>query len=185
MNQGTTCKLAECGKPVKRRGYCYGHYMKNWRYGTPTPEFEPAWIDIRGRRFGALTVIARRGSRWLCDCDCGAVATVRAGDLNSGHVSSCGDRALHGRRDDILYHSAHDRVRDDRGLVQHHACVGCGRSAQHWSYDHTDPDELLAEGLSSNPLAYSTKPEHYSPRCVRCHKRFDLKRANSTAECNL
>lgn len=174
-----TCSLPDCGKPVKRGGYCYGHYMKNWRYGTPTPEFPPAWDDIRGQRFGHLVVSERVASKWLCLCDCGAATLVRSGDLNRGTVTTCGDRVKHWRREDIGYSMAHSRVRADRGRVQEYECVDCGQPAEHWSYDHTDPDEMYALDLSAHPVAYSAIPAHYSPRCVRCHKRFDLDRLDS------
>ena len=173
MHNGT-CPVPDCGKPLKQAGYCYGHYMKNWRYGTPTPDHGVKWVDLRGQRFGSLVVAERRDTKWLCNCDCGEQTLVRAGDLNRGGVSSCGDKTIHIRREDVGYSAAHDRVRTDRGRVQTYDCVGCGRQAQHWSYDHTDADELIAVGLSANPVAYSTKPEHYSPRCITCHKRFDL-----------
>lgn len=173
-NPTAQCSLANCGKPVKRAGFCYGHYMKNWRYGTPTPEHAPTWADLRGKRFGSLVVIERTQGRWLCRCDCGSTSVVRSGDLNRGTVSTCGDRSIHIRRDDVGYSAAHERVRSDRGLVQTHNCVDCGTKAQHWSYNHTDPDELHADGLSAHPVAYSVRPEHYSPRCIKCHKRFDL-----------
>lgn len=180
MQNDTGCSVRGCSKPTKRRGYCYGHYMKAWRYGTPEPTFDPRWPDLAGQRFGMLVVVERQGTMWCCTCDCGGSTLVRAGDLNRGNVASCGDRAVHQRRDDIGYPAAHERVRADRGLVQTHSCVDCGRPAQHWSYNHTDEAERLATGLSKNPIAYSVDPLHYSPRCVRCHKRFDLARADGT-----
>lgn len=175
-----TCSLSECDKPVKRAGYCYGHYMKNWRYGTPTPEHAPGWADIRGQRFGTVVVVERDGSRWLCRCDCGRERLASAGELNrTGEATTCGDRTTHRRRDDAGYGAAHERVRHDRGLVQAHDCIDCGHPAQHWSYNHDDPDERLAYGLSVRPVAYSLKPEHYAPRCVSCHKRYDLNRIDA------
>jgi len=174
MDNATTCSLLDCDNPVKRLGFCYGHYMKQWRYGTPTPKHRRRWVDLTGQRFGALVVAYRRNNGWICRCDCGAETFTRAGDLNRGSATSCGDRTIHLRREDVGYSAAHDRVRRDRGQVQAHECVGCGTQAQHWSYDHSDPDELHAEGLSARPVAYSVKPEHYSPRCIKCHKRFDL-----------
>lgn len=177
-----TCSLTDCEKPVKRAGYCYGHYMKNWRYGTPTPDFGPGWADIRGQRFGTLVVVERVDHRWRCTCDRGTERLVSAGDLNRcGDASTCGDRRTHRRLDVAGYTAAHQRCRSDRGKVQDHACVDCGEQAQHWSYNHDDPDELLAYGLSAHPVAYSLKPEHYSPRCVPCHKRFDLGRSDSAS----
>lgn len=178
MSHGT-CSLTDCDKPIKRAGYCYGHYMKNWRYGSPTPEHPPTWVDIRGQQFGLLTPIERVANMWRCKCECGADALVRAGDLNRGSATTCGDKTTHWRRDDIGYSMAHQRVRTDRGLVQTHDCLDCGRPAEHWSYNHDDPDERLAHGLSARPVAYSVKPEHYSPRCVACHKRFDLGRMDA------
>lgn len=175
-----TCSLPDCPKPMKRAGFCYGHYMKNWRYGTPAPDFGPGWEDIRGQRFGTLVVVERVDHRWRCDCDCGRTRLVSAGDLNRhGDASTCGDRRTHRRLDMAGYTAAHQRCRSDRGRVQGHPCVDCGKQAQHWSYNHDDPDELLAYDLSAHPVAYSLKSEHYSPRCVSCHKRFDLGRADS------
>jgi hypothetical protein len=175
-----TCSLPDCAKPAKRGGYCYGHYMKNWRYGTPTPMFAPRWEDLRGTTFGHLTVIDRDDTgRWRCACDCGSEALVRTGDLNRGSVTTCGDKTEHWRRQDIGYSMAHDRVRTDRGRVQTYDCVGCSKPAQHWSYDHSDFAEMHAVGLSARPVAYSANPDHYSPRCAKCHKRFDLDRIDA------
>lgn len=175
-----TCRLDGCDKPVKRTGLCYGHYMRQWRYGDPLYEFPPTWRDIIGRRFGQLVVISRLRNGWVCQCDCGAETFVRAGDLNRGSVTTCGDRAQHRRQEHINYSAAHMRVRQDRGSVRAHPCVDCGQPARHWSYNHDDPDELLGTtGRSPRLVAYSPKPEHYSPRCVPCHKRFDLDRVDA------
>lgn len=176
------CPVEGCMKHVYRAGYCYGHYMKNWRYGTPTPAHDPRWADLTGQRFGSIVVLSRSGKHWVCRCDCGATTNGLTGDLNRGSKTSCGNRTLHRRSDHIKYGSAHDRVRDDRGHISTHHCVNCGEQAQHWSYNHTDPSELFAYDLSKRPVAYSTDPAHYSPRCIKCHKRFDLAHINSTPE---
>jgi hypothetical protein len=56
-------------------------------------------IDLKGRRFNRLLVIAYAGTigkpncreaTWQCKCDCGNTTTVRAGDLMSGKTQSCG-----------------------------------------------------------------------------------------------
>lgn len=63
-------------------------------------------LDLKGRRFGLLTVTkqassvreggGRTGGRsvrmWECACDCGATSMVRAGGLLSGNTTSCGCR---------------------------------------------------------------------------------------------
>lgn len=175
MAEGTACRLDNCTKPVKRAGLCYGHYMKQWRYGDPMWQPRPKWTPIEGRRFGALVVVERHEGAWLCRCDCGAYATVAAGDLNRGTATTCGDRPTHHRRDDVGYSGAHQRVRSDRGSVRHHRCVDCGSQARHWSYDHNDPDQRWGtSGRSTCLVPYSLNPQNYSPRCVPCHKVFDL-----------
>jgi len=51
--------------------------------------------DLRGRRFGRLTALARAESepgghtRWLCECLCGTQKPIRASHLASGAVRSC------------------------------------------------------------------------------------------------
>lgn len=179
MTSPAICSLDECDKPVHSRGYCYGHYMKAWRYGTPTPQHAQRWKDMTGQRVGALVVVERYGKQWLCQCDCGATTLARIGDLNRKSVRSCGNMAIHRRRDDIEYCTAHDRVEQDRGLARQQTCVDCGRSAEHWSYNHDDPDQRLTTKVWRWPVAYSVKPEHYSPRCVKCHYHFDRNRRDS------
>lgn len=55
--------------------------------------------DLTGQRFGRLTVLERANDvpdgntmvvAWLCVCDCGNLTTVRACNLKSGNVQSCG-----------------------------------------------------------------------------------------------
>lgn len=57
-------------------------------------------IDIKGNRYGKLTVISRADSkkrnaggsrtRWNCKCDCGNMVVVDGDHLKSGHSKSCG-----------------------------------------------------------------------------------------------
>lgn len=175
-----TCSVPECSEPTRRGALCYGHYMKQWRYGTTAPEHQPRHVDITGQRFGTLTVVRRAGRAWLCRCDCGRERTVSAGDLNRyGDRSTCGHKPAH-RANAGTYSTAHMRVRADRGPIRDQVCVDCGEQAQHWSYDHTDPDERIGtSGNSPKPVPYSLNPDHYSPRCVPCHKRHDLKRTRT------
>lgn len=44
------------------------------------------------------------------------------------------------------------------------------------------PEEQHEYGLSTNPVAYSMNPDHYQPRCVPCHKRYDLDRQGANAQ---
>ena len=54
-----------------------------------------AKIDLTGMRFGRLTVLSqvgktKRGSVWLCQCDCGKTKKVNGAELRSGDTQSCG-----------------------------------------------------------------------------------------------
>lgn len=62
-------------------------------------------IDMIGRVFGRLTVIARAPNRsqrnryyWECLCECGKTHVVRTDALRCGNVSSCGCLSLELRR---------------------------------------------------------------------------------------
>jgi len=53
-------------------------------------------IDLKGKRFGKLTVIERYGSGkhgglyWLCKCDCGNEKVIRGYSLRNNTIKSCG-----------------------------------------------------------------------------------------------
>lgn len=82
---------------------------------------------------------------------------------------AAGERHPQWKVEGTTYSGAHMRVRAQRGSARAHACVDCGGAARQWSYDHEDPNEL-----ASNEGAYSCDVDHYIPRCVPCHKIFDL-----------
>lgn len=179
-NQGN-CPVDGCTKAAYRKGYCYAHYMKDWRYGTPTPKHEPTWMDVRGQRFGTLTVTSERiGRFWVCACDCGETTLRDVGNLRIiGDGNTCGTPGKHYYTDEPGYTAAHQRVKRIHGSASQHSCIDCNESAYHWSYDHMDADELTYEYEPGKLIAYSAKPEHYHPRCVPCHKRYDLDRIDS------
>ena len=53
-------------------------------------------IDLKGHKFGRLTVIERFGQSkngeplWLCNCECGENSIVLGSSLRGGHTKSCG-----------------------------------------------------------------------------------------------
>ncbi|WP_153175994.1 hypothetical protein [Streptomyces sp. E2N171] len=65
------------------------------------------------------------------------------------------------------YRAIHQRLRRLNGPASHHACDWCGRTADHWAYNHADENEIYAERL------WSLDPEHYRPMCRKCHQRLD------------
>lgn len=171
-----TCILDDCTTPrYQRHQYCGSHYMKWYRHGDPHYKAKYAFKDLAGKRFGLLTAMERVGNKWRCECDCGEATMSTVGDLNRGSKQSCGIKQRHPRHD-IEYGAAHDRVRARQGNVKDSPCIDCGNPASHWSYDHQDPRELVSRAPGTAGIPYSTNPAHYDPRCVSCHKRFDLGR---------
>ena len=174
-----TCTIDDCDKQRRGNGpWCYGHYMKNWRYGTPTPQHASRVENSPGDRFGTLVLVERIGARWLCSCDCGRTRMAAAGELNrTGSSSTCGWRPNH-RSDTPTYAAVHGRLRNDLGSASKRQCADCTQQAHHWSYDHSADDEMH-ELIANTLVAYSADQSHYAPRCVPCHKRYDLGRLNS------
>ena len=181
-----TCKAAGCEKKARSRvaELCPMHYHRLYRYGTlertdalvargeresPNP---PA--NKPGDRYGTITLTKRVGSQWVCQCDCGQTRIARAGDLNrTGDASTCGHPGRH-LAPHVEYGAAHERVRRERGPAKHHRCVDCGLQARHWSYDHADPAQVSSLDARTLGIPYSLDISHYEPRCVPCHKAFDL-----------
>ena len=72
------------------------------------------------------------------------------------------------------YRSAHRKVYRSKGPARMYPCLGCGGPATDWSYDGLDPDEMYgSNNAGTAPRAYSMNPDHYHPRCRRCHLQMD------------
>lgn len=69
----------------------------------------------------------------------------------------------------------HSRIAVVRGKASDHACIGCGELAMEWSYDHSDPDEII-DFDRPYPYPYSLQIDHYDPMCITCHRNRDRKR---------
>lgn len=141
-------------------------------------------VDLTGRRFGKLVALHRGETSkdqptWICACDCGAQVRIRTRYLVDGSQFSCGcfrnylSAFRRWRGDGVGYLGMHDRIRSLRGRARDHACIDCDKPARDWSYNGGDPNEKRAQ-VNGSLLAYSTDPDRYSPRCSKCHKRYDI-----------
>jgi len=83
-----------------------------------------------------------------------------------------GDNNPNWTGNDATNTAVHQRIRKERGHARNYSCVDCGGQAAHWSYDHSAKDERYDE--LKGP--YTVNQDHYDPRCVSCHKKFDLNR---------
>lgn len=90
------------------------------------------FIDLTNRDFGRLHVkyrdLTSKYTKWICECDCGKITSVRSCHLISGAIKSCGclsaentairnhiQKTIHGLRDTRLYsiwHSMKQRCYD-------------------------------------------------------------------------
>lgn len=55
----------------------------------------PRKIDLTGKRYGVLTVTEQAETvngriKWLCECECGNIVTVKGIYLTTGETKSCG-----------------------------------------------------------------------------------------------
>lgn len=149
----------------------------------------PPLIDLTGRRFGRLVIIARAPTAttstghprtcWQARCDCGQTVTVRGGQLQQGRVKSCG--CLHvlravrmgraNRREVVAYYGAHTRLTRERGRAADRTCIDCNATAEQWSFDGCG-----APMSGPGGMPYCLHGEHYKPRCRSCHTILDQTR---------
>lgn len=178
-----TCTIEGCDKPTRSKlaDWCKMHYHRWYRTGDPGDARE------RKRKYrnphcsieGCLKPDTESGL-----CSAHAARKRRHGDpltiiLPSQRSMPTGEAHHAWRGEEVGYWAAHTRIKRSRGPASNLNCVDCGLNARHWSYNHDDPDEQYETAITSNPIAYSAKPEHYSPRCVSCHKVFDLGRVDA------
>lgn len=88
--------LCECGKKIRTRGSLL-RKGKTKSCGCMAIEqtSKRSLIDIKGMKFGRLTVIDRcqnkdNGVYWNCICDCGNEIVVNSYSLRHGYTQSCG-----------------------------------------------------------------------------------------------
>jgi hypothetical protein len=75
----------------------------------------------------------------------------------------------------VLYSAAHRAIRKVRGPARSYKCAkDCGRMAKEWSYDYSDPNELI-EVRNGKRYTYSLDVNHYRPLCMACHRASDLR----------
>lgn len=76
--------------------------------------------------------------------------------------------------DDVKYRQMHNRIKNSKGDAAQHDCVTCGKPANNWAYDHTDPDEKTHRQPNwRNAISFSTDIDHYQPMCHSCHVKLD------------
>lgn len=185
-----TCSADGCNREATRtrKTWCEMHYYRLRRTGTTDPRPRKPKPEPRAPRPRPGTVpcgaddcdrLATRG-RW---CRMHAARVERHGTPDA--VTHQRDRNIPRAEqsprwtgDAATYTAVHQRLRYRRGRAAEHRCVDCGGTAAQWSYERTD-----GPGHRESPTGpYSVDLDDYSPRCIPCHKRFDLQHLTLTKE---
>ena len=121
--------------------------------------------DLRGRRFGKLTVIerapnyispsGRASTMWKCKCDCGTVLSIRSSHLKEGKSKSCGCNG--GKLINIIGHKfgklvVVEKINDKNQRVKYKCKCNCGNIVLVDSYN-------LRHGIA-NPCDCSQKKQN-------------------------
>jgi hypothetical protein len=161
------CAADGCERPnAPHRIHCPGHHSRLSKTGSLGTTPIRVWTPSQDQQCSVDDCATPARTRGMCVKH--YTRFKRHGDPTFVTLP-IGPNNNYWRGDDVGPAAAHDRVARLHGRAAEHSCVKCGRTAQHWAYDHLDPDEK-----SSKAGPYSTKPKHYQPMCVPCHKRFDL-----------
>lgn len=165
---GRKCEVKGCEK-VTRSGkspHCEMHYYRLRRNGTldtvkkRVPDAPCKVDDCEARAYRTDGFCRNCGLRFDKN---GTTAHHAKGEL---HYMWLTDEAM-------TYNAIHSRLRKHRGSARNYQCSECGKPAKHWSYNHDSRFEKV-EMVSGYEVSFGTRIEDYSPRCVPCHKRFDL-----------
>ena len=167
MDSTRRCSVDGCERDdIQARDLCRMHYFRWYRTGS---------TEVRRPQRANREVCVVDGCDLMDEGPHGLCAKHRTRMKRHGDVDTVrkpgplGARSPFWGADDIGYQAAHRRVRARRGRASDRTCVDCGTRAAQWSYDHADPQEKSSE---NGP--FSTDADHYEPRCVPCHKVFDL-----------
>jgi hypothetical protein len=129
---------------------------------------DPAAWEQRGNGWYKITDKRSKNAYYLRPCEnCGTEALMQRRQrfcslsCSSGRADRIPTGSAHGnwRGDDVTYEGRHSRVERARGKASEHPCADCGETAKDWSQIHG------TTGL---------EPEHYEPRCAKCHSQYDI-----------
>lgn len=177
------CAVTDCERPAVSwavdKHVCVMHWKRWKRRGTfeqtrkwspPNPNRRPCAAEgCNETEDGACGYCKRHDSRIRRNGE--PYSYVHQRDRNLAR----GERNINWTGESATYTAMHQRVRAARGRARIHACIDCGATAAHWSYNRSDPQER-----SSEFGPYSIDIAQYVPRCVKCHKQFDMQAIRSS-----
>lgn len=166
----STCSVDGCERLTLAKGLCKAHYERNRRTGSPgAVTIRPPVVPSRVPRLGCLIEGCEWPHKSFGYCNLHYQRLYRHGDPLA-LMFTVGPDHPQWKGDALSYIGAHHRVWRLRGLASNYECEHCGRKADHWAYDHSDPDALVS---NDGMYPYSSDPTRYLPLCQSCHVRFD------------
>lgn len=165
------CAAMGCQVPPRSTyaQYCENHYYRLRRTGSLD---DPRYIKgttcmAEGCESEALVSVDQSDRSKGGWCRMHFLRLKTRGDLN---FEFKGENNNNWTGDEATTGAVHQRIRTMRGKATSWSCTDCARPAAHWSYDRTDPDQK--HDPEKGP--YSIDIDRYFPRCVSCHKNFDM-----------
>lgn len=153
------CAVEGCGRKRRTREWCDKHYRRWLAYGDPLSlaRVPGQTCSVEGCAQDALArgMCGMHWKRWRKHGDPTIVVSNWKGGVEA-------------------YGYTHVKIRRLKGSASEHICIECGAPAEHWAYDHTDPDEQTCP----KGRVYSTDPSHYQPMCRPCHATMDAGHRN-------
>lgn len=141
---------SECQKPSRNKGPgpCDAHYLRSHVYGDPRP-----------------SVPIKKVKRRTCVIDPCQNESLNRGLCATHYIELVGPDSR------AKYRAVHIAL----GKAAEQQCA-CGKAAQTWAYDHSDPQPQW-----SHYGPYSSDLSRYEALCAKCHKAADLERIKSCA----
>jgi hypothetical protein len=161
------CSVDGCEKESRGRGWCGTHWLRWRKYGDPTFVKKPG-VDYMIKGVCSIEDCGRPAHAHTY-CHRHLYHYKRHGDPL--HTPKITGRPWKG--DQPTWAAVHKRLYRMLGPAVRFTCVDCGRGAEEWSYDGLDHAQLWEDQGRRSPIAYSTDPARYVPRCVPCHRRHD------------
>lgn len=160
------CKIDGCEQESRGRGWCSKHWSR-WKNNGDPLKVKKSGVDFNVKSMCSVEGCGRPNHAHLF-CNMHLSRYYKHGDPTV--VLPITGRPTLG--DVPQFDAIHKRLSRARGSASKYPCVDCGKDAQEWSYNQSDPAELY-QAFGAAQVPYSLDINNYDPRCISCHRKFD------------